>query len=104
MGRVNLLSLSTGGRLGGGNGFFTLNKSPNKGNYNNINSSEKNCMSLNLIHFNCRGLASEERVYESEQRIRKIKWSIVGIVKTKRKGEKICIKFRRVTLFINLVV
>ena len=47
----------------------------------------KEGMELNLCYFNCRGMASEERVYEFERAIEKIKWDIIGLSAVRKKGK-----------------
>lgn len=44
---------------------------------------------LKIIHYNCQGIANEERVYEFERELGKIKWDIIGISETRRCGEEL---------------
>ncbi len=52
-------------------------------------TSNRNYFDLNLVYFNCRGLASGERIYEFEQEINNIKWDVIGLSEIRRKGERL---------------
>ena len=44
---------------------------------------------MNILHYNCRGLASEERLQEFENALQEIKWDIVGLAEVRREGENL---------------
>ena len=44
---------------------------------------------LNILHFNCRGLANEERVQEFENALQSVKWDIIGLSEVRREGENL---------------
>lgn len=53
------------------------------------NPKSKNRLELKILHFNCRGLTSEERLWEFENELNKIKWEIVGLAEVRKKGEEL---------------
>jgi len=44
---------------------------------------------LQVLHFNCRGLADKARMYEFEKAVKNIKWDVIGISEIRREGEKL---------------
>ena len=42
---------------------------------------------LEILFYNCRGLANEERLCEMENAIEKVRWDIIGLSEVRRKGE-----------------
>lgn len=44
---------------------------------------------LNIVYYNCRGLATKERIYEFENNIKNVKWDIIGIAENRRSGEQL---------------
>ena len=44
---------------------------------------------LNIIHFNCRGIGCEERLYELEKSFEKVKWDVIGLSEVRKMGEKL---------------
>lgn len=44
---------------------------------------------LRIIHYNCRGVASEDRLVELETALTRVKWDIMGISEVKRLGGKL---------------
>ena len=54
----------------------------------NTRNGEKN-MTLDVLHYNCRSLASEVRMNEIEEALKEIKWDIVGLSEIRRDGERI---------------
>ncbi len=57
------------------------------------NRKIKKSNKLEILHFNCRGLASEERIYELEKALDKIRWDIIGLLEVRREGEKLIRRF-----------
>ncbi len=53
------------------------------------NGRGKRVTKINILHFNCRGLATEERLYQFEKNLENVKWDIVGLGEVRRKGEKL---------------
>ncbi len=44
---------------------------------------------LNILYYNCQGLATEERLYELEKALENVKWDILGISEVRRVGENL---------------
>lgn len=44
---------------------------------------------FNFLYYNCRGLASEERIYELEKATENIKWDVLGLAEVRRTGEQL---------------
>ena len=52
-------------------------------------SINDNVIKLQVLHFNSRGLADSTRLYKFEKELRKLKWDVIGILETRREGEKL---------------
>lgn len=44
---------------------------------------------LSILHYNCRGMANEERMQEFENALKDIKWDIIGLAEVRREGESL---------------
>ena len=56
----------------------------------NCYSTPKNLKNeLQILYYNCRGLANEERLVEFERALEGIKWNIVGLTEVRRVGENL---------------
>jgi len=49
----------------------------------------KKGMSLEILHYNCRSLATQDRMHEFETALGEIRWDIIGLSEIRRKGEKL---------------
>ena len=53
-------------------------------------SHERKCVQrLHIGTYNVRSLLSEDRLIELEEELKSIKWNIIGLAETRRRGEKI---------------
>lgn len=44
---------------------------------------------MSILHYNCGGMANEERVEEFENALKDIKWDIIGLAEVRREGESL---------------
>ena len=49
----------------------------------------KNRLNLEVLYYNARGLANEERLLEFEESLKKVRWDILGIAEVRRAGNEL---------------
>lgn len=60
-----------------------------EGKYGCITPAPQYKNKLDILYYNCRGLANEARVYEFEKAVEKLRWDIIGLAETRISGEKL---------------